>query len=77
LGCDTEFFVRVVEQSAKALRPTDYEQTRNSLLRRIQDEAAEASSKYQEMRSALESLSEAKSKVWAKHTREFNISRKG
>ena len=45
-----------VKQSTEVLRPANYEQTRNALLHRIQDEAAETSTKYQEMRSALEDL---------------------
>lgn len=47
-----------VNRSTDDLRPANYEQTRNSLLRRIQDEAAETSTKYQEMRSALEGSGE-------------------
>lgn len=54
-GC--EFHAHLRSNSAtEALRPADYEQTRNALLLRIQDEAAETSTKYQEMRLALESL---------------------
>jgi SAM-dependent methyltransferase len=48
-----------VNRSTEELRPANYEQTRNSLLRRVQDEAAETSTKYQEMRSALEAFGEA------------------
>ena len=60
-GCEFHAHLRV-EQSTEALRPANYEQIRNSLLHRIQDEAAETSTKYQEMRSALEGLGEAKTK---------------
>jgi hypothetical protein len=48
-----------VNRSTEELRTANYEETRNSLLRRVQDEAAETSSKYLEMRPALEDLAEA------------------
>ena len=47
-------------RSTEQLRPGNYEQIRNSLLRRIQDEAAETSGKFQEMRLALEGWGEGK-----------------
>ena len=49
-------------RSTEELRPADYEQTRNALLRRIQDEAAETSTKYQQMRLALEGRGEGKNR---------------
>jgi SAM-dependent methyltransferase len=52
-----------VNRSTEDLRPANYEQTRNSLLRRIQDEAAETSTNYEEMRSTLESLAEANKRI--------------
>ena len=56
-----EFHVHLrANRSTEELRPGNYEQIRNSLLRRIQDEAAETSTKYQEMRSALEGSGEGK-----------------
>jgi hypothetical protein len=56
-----EFYAHLrTNRSTEQLRPGNYEQIRNSLLRRIQDEAAETSTKYQEMRSALEVLGEGK-----------------
>ena len=59
-----EFHVHLrVNRSTEELRPANYEQTRNSLLRRIQDEAAETSTKYQETRSALKSPGEANNRT--------------
>jgi hypothetical protein len=54
-GCEFHAHLRA-NQATEALRPADYEQTRSGLLVRIRDEAAETSTKYQEMRLALESL---------------------
>jgi hypothetical protein len=48
-----------VNRSTEQLRPANYEETRNSVLRRVQDEAAETSTKYQETRSLLEDLARA------------------
>lgn len=62
-GCEFHAHLRM-NPSTEELRPPNYEQTRNSLLRRIQDEAAETSTKYQEMRSALEDLGEANRKIY-------------
>ena len=58
-GCEFHAHLRA-NQFTEQLRPGNYEQIRNSLLRRIQDEAAETSTKYQETRSALEVLGGAK-----------------
>jgi SAM-dependent methyltransferase len=55
-GCEFQAHLRV-NPSMEDLRQANYEQTRNALLRRIQDEAAETSTKYQEILSALEALS--------------------
>jgi hypothetical protein len=52
-----------LNRSTGELRPANYEATRNSLLRRVQDEAAETSTKYQKMQSALEGLGEAKERI--------------
>jgi SAM-dependent methyltransferase len=52
-----------VNRSTEVLKPANYEGTRNSLLHRIHDEAAETSTKYQEMRSALEGLGEANERI--------------
>jgi SAM-dependent methyltransferase len=64
--CDAgaEFHAHLrANRSTEDLRPANYEQTRNSLLHRIQNEAAETSAKYQEMRSALEGLGEAHERI--------------
>jgi hypothetical protein len=53
-GCEFHAHLRV-SRTAEVLRPADYEQTRNALLHRIGDEAAQTSTKYQEMRMVLES----------------------
>jgi SAM-dependent methyltransferase len=54
-GCEFHAHLRS-NQATEALRPADHERIRNALLLRIQDEAAETSTKYQEMRLAIESL---------------------
>ena len=61
-GCEFHAHLRM-NRSTEELRPPNYEQTRNSLLRRIQDEAAETSTKYQEMRPALKALGEANKRI--------------
>ena len=70
LDAGSEFHAHLrVNRSTEDLRPADYEQTRNSLLRRIQDEAAETSTKYQEMWCARQSLEEMEQ--WFKGIRDL------
>jgi SAM-dependent methyltransferase len=59
-----EFHVHLrVNRSTEQLRPANYEKTRNSVLRRIQDEAAETSTRYQGMLSSLEELAETHKRI--------------
>ena len=54
-----EFYAHLrFNRSSDVLRPANYKGTRDNLLRRILDEAAETSMKYQEMRSVLEDMSD-------------------
>jgi SAM-dependent methyltransferase len=57
-GCEFHAHIRF-ERSMEVLRPANYEETRNDLLHRIQDEAAETSTKYQKMRLEFEVHPEA------------------
>jgi len=54
-GCEFHAHLRKTDRQ-EVLRPADYEVTRNALLRKIHDEAAETSGQFQAMRAERDSL---------------------